>query len=363
MGAREIIPGVSGGSVAVMPNIYGRLIESISHLRRDFKKASAPDRHGAGHWGAACRDPAVAVFHLGKNLAATAKRAENEVETTVGVSGPAEPRVGADRLPSSFRDPISMPGDDAVDKYKKLLSNTLIFAIGTFSSKLLVFFLTRLYTAVLTQEEYGIVDMIQQSGNLLLPLVTLGITNAVVRFDSIEALKKKATCSPRGFLSIGAGFLLLMLLSPLLGLFDFLSGHVYLLCSFVLTSSLRSPLCPVRAGQRRGQAVRARRHPQHPDHHSVQYPVSGCFPDGRIRLHFFHDLFRYPVGAVFVRHVQSAPVYPVPGLDRNIAKSMLLFSIPLIPNTILWWITNMSDRYIISMVLGAAFYRIIRGGV
>ena len=34
---------------------------------------------------------------------------------------------------------------------------------------------------------------------------------------------------------------------------------------------------------------------------------------------------------------------------------MLLFSIPLIPNTILWWITNMSDRYIISMVLGAAF--------
>lgn len=36
-----------------------------------------------------------------------------------------------------------MPGDDAVDKYKKLLSNTLIFAIGTFSSKLLVFFLTR----------------------------------------------------------------------------------------------------------------------------------------------------------------------------------------------------------------------------
>ena len=34
---------------------------------------------------------------------------------------------------------------------------------------------------------------------------------------------------------------------------------------------------------------------------------------------------------------------------------MLLFSIPLIPNTILWWITNMSDRYIISMVLGRLF--------
>ncbi len=53
--------------------------------------------------------------------------------------------------------------------------------------------------------------MIQQSGNLLLPLVTLGITNAVVRFG-LDRGVKKATCSPRGFLSIGAGFLLLMLL-------------------------------------------------------------------------------------------------------------------------------------------------------
>lgn len=83
-----------------------------------------------------------------------------------------------------------MSGDETVDKYKKLLSNTLIFAIGTFSSKLLVFFLTRLYTAVLTESEYGAVDLIQQTGNLLLPLVTLGITNAVIRFGLDRGVKK-----------------------------------------------------------------------------------------------------------------------------------------------------------------------------
>ncbi len=39
IGVAEIIPGVSGGTIAVLLNIYDRLIESISHLRKDFKKS------------------------------------------------------------------------------------------------------------------------------------------------------------------------------------------------------------------------------------------------------------------------------------------------------------------------------------
>ena len=47
-----------------------------------------------------------------------------------------------------------------MDKYKKLISNTFIFAVGTFSSKLLVFLLMPLYTRVLTPEDYGVVNLI-----------------------------------------------------------------------------------------------------------------------------------------------------------------------------------------------------------
>ena len=65
-----------------------------------------------------------------------------------------------------------------MDKYKKLISNTVIFAIGTFSSKVLVFLLMPLYTTVLSNEEYGVTDLLVQTGNLLLPLVSLGIVNA-----------------------------------------------------------------------------------------------------------------------------------------------------------------------------------------
>ena len=241
-----------------------------------------------------------------------------------------------------------------MDKYKKLLSNTLIFAIGTFSSKLLVFFLTRLYTAVLTQEEYGIVDMIQQSGNLLLPLVTLGITNAVVRFGLDRGVKKSHVFTT-GLLSIGAGFLLLMLLSPLLGLFDFLSGHVYLLCSFVLTSSLRS-LC--------AQFVRAKGAVRLFALDGILSTLTTILFNILYLVVFRMGVFGYIfsmicsdiLSVLFLFVMSNLRRYiRFRGLDRNIAKSMLLFSIPLIPNTILWWITNMSDRDIISMVLGAAF--------
>ncbi|MFR1759779.1 MAG: lipopolysaccharide biosynthesis protein, partial [Christensenellaceae bacterium] len=69
-----------------------------------------------------------------------------------------------------------------MDKYKKLVSNTVIFAIGTFSSKLLVFLLMPLYTRVLSESDYGVVDLLMQTGNLLLPLVSLGINNAIIRF-------------------------------------------------------------------------------------------------------------------------------------------------------------------------------------
>jgi hypothetical protein len=42
-----------------------------------------------------------------------------------------------------------------MNKYKKLASNTLIFAIGNFGSKILVIFLTTLYTNFISPEDMG----------------------------------------------------------------------------------------------------------------------------------------------------------------------------------------------------------------
>ena len=63
-----------------------------------------------------------------------------------------------------------------MDKYGKLVSNTMLLSIGSFGSKLLVFFMVRFYTGYLTPADYGTAELITQTATLLIPLVTLGVT-------------------------------------------------------------------------------------------------------------------------------------------------------------------------------------------
>ena len=128
-----------------------------------------------------------------------------------------------------------------MNKYWKLISNTLIFAIGTFSSKVLVFFLMPLYTSVLSEAEYGTVDLMVQIGNFLLPLVSCGIINGIIRFGLDKYYKKKDVFTT-GFVTILGGFGVLLLLEPLLSRLPYMGENTLLIYIFVLMSSMRS-LC------------------------------------------------------------------------------------------------------------------------
>ena len=42
--------------------------------------------------------------------------------------------------------------------------------------------------------------------------------------------------------------------------------------------------------------------------------------------------------------------------NKHMLKKMLRYSIPLIPTTVFWWITSVSDRYMIAAILGSEWY-------
>ena len=67
--------------------------------------------------------------------------------------------------------------------FKQLYSDTLIFAIGSFATKLLMLALMPLYTFALTKEEFGLSDLLNNSLELLMPILTLCISDAVFRFS------------------------------------------------------------------------------------------------------------------------------------------------------------------------------------
>ena len=69
-----------------------------------------------------------------------------------------------------------------MNPYKNLISNTVLFGISTFGARFLTFLLTPFYTRVLSGTEYGITDLLIQTGNLIIPIASVGIANGVIRY-------------------------------------------------------------------------------------------------------------------------------------------------------------------------------------
>lgn len=69
-----------------------------------------------------------------------------------------------------------------MNKYWNLIKNVVVLGVGSFTSKLLSVVMLPFYTHVLSEEEYGIADLVVNTANLLIPLVSLSIAEAVVRF-------------------------------------------------------------------------------------------------------------------------------------------------------------------------------------
>lgn len=239
-----------------------------------------------------------------------------------------------------------------MNKYKKLISNTIIFGIGTFGSKFLVFLLMPLYTSVLKKSEYGVVDLIIQTSNLLIPIVSLGIANAVIRFGLDKSVKKSDVFSI-GLVTILGGFGIFLILIPILSKITYISGHTALIYIFVLMSCLRT-LC--------SQFVRAKEYVK-------LYALDGVLSTITIIVFnvLFLLVFKLGVTGYILAIVTSDLLSTIflffsaklkryvnlKSINKDLAKSMIKYSIPLIPATIFWWITNVSNRFIVAYVLGS----------
>ena len=68
-------------------------------------------------------------------------------------------------------------------RYKYLITNMGLLTLSNFATKLLSFFLVPLYTSVLSTSEYGTYDLFNTTISLLVPLLTVDIQEAVLRFS------------------------------------------------------------------------------------------------------------------------------------------------------------------------------------
>ncbi len=91
-------------------------------------------------------------------------------------------------------------------KYQYLFGNMALFTVSNFVSKILVMLLVPFYTNVLTTSEYGIADVMQATLLLLVPLLSLNMGEAALRFG-LEEGENHANILKTGFKYVGLGIL------------------------------------------------------------------------------------------------------------------------------------------------------------
>ena len=67
-------------------------------------------------------------------------------------------------------------------KENTLIKNTIIVTIGKICTQLVSFFLLPLYTALLSTEEYGVVDLLNTLVNLIVPVFIMQMDQGIFRF-------------------------------------------------------------------------------------------------------------------------------------------------------------------------------------
>ena len=239
-----------------------------------------------------------------------------------------------------------------MNKYQTLAANTLLMSIGTFGSKLLVFLMVRFYTGYLTPAEYGTADLITQTANLLIPLVSLDIADAVFRFAA-DRRGGGADVFSVGLCIITLGSAAMPLILALLQGIPEVRQYGFLLGTFIMASCYHG-LC--------AQFVRARGN-------TALFAVQGLLNTALfIGLNIlFLAVFRWGVWGYVLSttvadllttvwlvirarlwtHIRLAP-------QRSLQQSMLRYCVPLIPAAIFWWIMGVSDRYMVKWFLGSA---------
>lgn len=244
-------------------------------------------------------------------------------------------------------------GAQGLNRYKQLFSTTFILGIGTFSSKLLVFFLMPLYTRVLTNAQYGVVDLVIQAGNFLIPLVSMGISNAVMRFGMDGETDRRGVFTT-GLAAILCGFGIFLLFAPLVNRIPGVEGYAPWMYLFVLCSMLRT-LC--------AQFVKAKQMVK-------LYAFNGVLGTATTLLFniLFLVVFKWGVVGYILAIVCSdftslvflfctARLYRyirLRALRREVVSKMLRYALPLIPTNAFWWVTDVSDRFLVANMISEA---------
>jgi len=240
-----------------------------------------------------------------------------------------------------------------MNKKKQLAKTTVIIFFGKVCTQLISFFLLPLYTAYLTTKEYGIVDLIQTYVTLLVPIITLELEMSIFRYLIDARGKEKDTNKliSSNFFILGISLTIFSIIYFIVTLFFdlpfpfiiwidiivcVLSGN-FLQIARGFGKTLDFSISSIIAGITTVIS------------NIILICIFGMQAEGMIismaLANFLCSLYLFVRLKLYSKIKKSL-------VDKKLLKEMYAYSIPLVPNSISWWIVNVSDRSIITWILG-----------
>lgn len=245
-------------------------------------------------------------------------------------------------------------------KIKYLITNTGLLFISNFASKVLVFLLVPLYTSILTTSEYGTYDLIYSTVQLLSVVLTLNIADSVIRFsigNEKDNQKKSFT--------VGLKFTLLSCIVLTVFFLFIKISHVgtqiydywYQFSLIYIAYVLNNLICQFARGidDIKGVAISGVIGTTAMIFFNV---VLLLWFDCGLNGYFFAMSLSLILPALFLffrdkmwRYIAFADGHM---LINAYEKEMLKYCLPLIFINLSWYINNVSDRYVVTLMCGIA---------
>lgn len=240
-------------------------------------------------------------------------------------------------------------------KQKYLAKNVLLFSISGFVPKILSIVLIPLYTSCLTTAEYGVSDLISTTVSLLIPIFTLDIQDAVMRF----ALDK--SYDPKDVFSVAIRIILIgtvlvcggVAVIALLDVPGIENSYLFFFVIMYFSTAIYNTVSLFCRGIDKVNVMVVA---------SIINSVVSLSANVLFLVVFKWGLNGYllanSLGSVvsLIWCILGAKLYQYWkfNITEQVSKDMIAFSFPLIFSVIAWWINNASDRYILTWMSGVA---------
>lgn len=240
-----------------------------------------------------------------------------------------------------------------MNRYKKLMGNSVLFAIGNLGSKLINIILVPLYTYYLSTAEYGLVDVVQTTAKMLLPIISLSIYDGVLRFVMDKKEDQNAVFTNGVIITI-IGSIVAIALIPLMNFLNLMDGLMSYMIVILILQAFQSLLAQF---TRAIGAIKS-------------FAINGLLMALVTGLSNIFLLIKLDMGIdgyllsliianafsilFFVITVKAHNYFEFKKINKRLVKDMLIYSLPLIPNAFMWWVINASNRYFILFFVGAS---------